>query len=363
MVTETFVVILESDLQAAGFTPASNGAFTTVGSSFTYTAAAMPYYQMVVEDNGADQTTLSSDLDNKTNEDGGTNADNEGTDGETGTLYDPNGNPVGTQGGRVASDRAGIMEGSDGSIIEIYEIEHYDDIDMYAFSGPLVEGVTYTVISAEPRDQPIEYAQLICFIAGTRIHTPAGAVPIEDLAVGDLVQTVDHGMQPIRWIGETRVDRLSQRRDPTLRPVVIQKGAIGNSRRLMVTQQHRICLPRHWTGFDEDVLVAAKLLAEEVGGGFSQADINGDLRVLNIMLPRHELIFVEGAVVESFFPGPEALKGCTPADLMSLNRALPNVGAIRSFADAVALYGTPARRIIGRKELRTALPHLLSPAA
>ncbi|MBL9056263.1 MAG: Hint domain-containing protein, partial [Rhodobacteraceae bacterium] len=41
----------------------------------------------------------------------------------------------------------------------------------------------------------------ICFLRGTRITTPDGPRAIEDLAEGDLVTTLDHGPQPIRWIG------------------------------------------------------------------------------------------------------------------------------------------------------------------
>ena len=43
----------------------------------------------------------------------------------------------------------------------------------------------------------------VCFARGTRIETQDGIVLIEDLKVGDLVRTLDHGAQPIRWIGST----------------------------------------------------------------------------------------------------------------------------------------------------------------
>ncbi len=44
-------------------------------------------------------------------------------------------------------------------------------------------------------------ANLLFFALGTWITTPNGQIPIEELAAGDMVVTMDHGPQPIRWIG------------------------------------------------------------------------------------------------------------------------------------------------------------------
>ena len=48
-------------------------------------------------------------------------------------------------------------------------------------------------------------AFITCFVQGSMIETDQGAVDVADLAVGDLVRTMDHGMQPIRWVGARRV--------------------------------------------------------------------------------------------------------------------------------------------------------------
>ena len=47
-------------------------------------------------------------------------------------------------------------------------------------------------------------ARLVCFTRGTLIKTNQGERPIEDLAAGDMVLTMDHGYQPIRWIGSSK---------------------------------------------------------------------------------------------------------------------------------------------------------------
>lgn len=63
-----------------------------------------------------------------------------------------------------------------------------------------------------------------CFCAGTLIETPDGPVPVESLVPGDLVITRDHGPQPLRWIGGTRLSMLQLLRAPHLRPIRIRAG-------------------------------------------------------------------------------------------------------------------------------------------
>lgn len=53
-------------------------------------------------------------------------------------------------------------------------------------------GTTYYVQSA-PNEGTVP-----CFVLGTRIATPDGEVPVEDLVPGNLVLTADHGPQPLR---------------------------------------------------------------------------------------------------------------------------------------------------------------------
>ncbi len=55
----------------------------------------------------------------------------------------------------------------------------------------------------EARRPPLDQRApgVICFVPGTKIATPLGPCPVEDLAEDDLVETRDNGPQPVRWIG------------------------------------------------------------------------------------------------------------------------------------------------------------------
>ena len=80
-------------------------------------------------------------------------------------------------------------------------------------------------------------ARVACFTRGTLIETDKGPRAIETLQAGDLVWTLDAGHQPIRWIGETRLDAQALARAPHLRPIRIAAGALGDgtpSRDLLV---------------------------------------------------------------------------------------------------------------------------------
>jgi hypothetical protein len=48
---------------------------------------------------------------------------------------------------------------------------------------------------------PAFTATTFCFLAGTLIATPTGAVPVETLAIGDPILTADGRTVPVKWLG------------------------------------------------------------------------------------------------------------------------------------------------------------------
>lgn len=142
----------------------------------------------------------------------------------------------------------------------------------------------------------------ICFLHGTLIDTPQGRIPVQDLAAGDSVITLDNGAQQIRWIGSSRVSGLG-----ALAPIRIGAGALGNDRDLLVSPNHRMLLtgPRAELLFGEgEVLLAAKFLTSDAR---VEAEPRPVAEYFHILLDRHEIIFAEGAPAESLHMGGEAI--------------------------------------------------------
>ena len=193
-----------------------------------------------------------------------------------------------------------------------------------------------------------------CFTAGTLIMTSRGEVRVEKLAVGDLVLTVDHGLQPIRWIGSRCLDAAELRASPHLLPIHIAAGALGDSlptRKLIVSPQHR-CLVSSIIAermFGErEVLVAAKHLLD--APGVSIASAAAGVTYLHLLFDRHELVVSNGAVTESFYPGDQALSAVDQAARDEILEIFPDILA-RDRPPAPArtfIRGRVARRLVSR---------------
>lgn len=136
-----------------------------------------------------------------------------------------------------------------------------------------------------------------CLAAGTLVETDKGEVAVETLEVGDLVRTKDNGLQKVRFAAKRQVSA-----ENALAPVVISKGALGNTRELVVSPNHRMLVsgPRVEFLFGErEMLVAAKDL---VDGDQIYVRAGGEVTYVHIAFDRHEIIFAEGAPTESLQP-------------------------------------------------------------
>lgn len=151
---------------------------------------------------------------------------------------------------------------------------------------------------------------IICFTRGTLIDCADGPRPVETLRIGDLVHTLDRGLQPVRWIASRRLaSELAAQ--PRLCPIRIRKGALGQgmpAADLLVSPQHRILvrsgIAQRMFGAAE-VLVAAKQLLELQGVEIARLD---SVEYVHFAFDRHEIVTANGAPSESLYPGPQALK-------------------------------------------------------
>lgn len=172
--------------------------------------------------------------------------------------------------------------------------------------GTILSNATFRSSTWVPNSTQIAVGTLgpPCFTPGTMILTPAGEVPVEDLAPGDLVMTRDDGARPLRWTGRRRVDATGD-----FAPVRFAAGTIGNSRPLLVSPQHRILI----TGWQAElacgiaeVFVAAKHLVD--GHQITRA-AQDSIDYIHLMFDRHQIVTSNGAPTESFFPGDVILEG------------------------------------------------------
>lgn len=189
-----------------------------------------------------------------------------------------------------------------------------------------------------------------CFTPGTMIATPTGERAVEDLGTGDSVVTRDNGLQTIRWVGSKRITGRDLAERPHLRPVLIQKGALGDDlpvRDMYVSPNHRMLVASDRTAlyFEErEVLAAAKHLINH--RGIQDIHTTGTT-YMHFMFDQHQVVLANGSWSESFQPGDHSLRGLGNAQRNEI---------LELFPDLTLAQGTDgylsARRILSRREAR-----------
>ncbi len=249
--------------------------------------------------------------------------------------------------GEAGANNATIVGGEGGETLgdtlNFHGQTHWDDISYtnpdpgagggMSGSATLADGSVVTFSEIEN--------VIICFTAGTRIATEQGLRPIEDLRVGDMVVTRDHGLQPVRWAGRRSVPAQG-----ALAPVRFETGVLGNRRPLLVSPQHRMLIEGAGATMlfgESEVLASAKHL---VNGGSVAVVPGGMVSYVHILFDDHEIIYAEGAPSESFFPGETGLDAVAEAAREELFTLFPEL------RDPVRSYGETARMCLRGHEAR-----------
>lgn len=233
--------------------------------------------------------------------------------------------------------------------IELYALARNDGdaSDNHTIIGlasqvPLDPSVQYVIGRFEDSEQPGIYEDQVypgdltpdpenpvCFAAGTKIRTDRGDVFVEDLKVGDLVYTVDRGLQPVRWIKERKITSNELILFANMRPVRIRRGSLGvgmPSEDLLVSPQHRVLVRSKVAErmFDSaEILVAAKHLCG-VNGIEIATDI-GEVTYYHMVFDQHEIVVSNGALTESLYTGTQALKAIGNSALEELYSVMPEL--------------------------------------
>ena len=189
---------------------------------------------------------------------------------------------------------------------------------------------------------------VICFGSGTLIETDHGAKRIEDINVGDLVQTKDDGFQPIHWTGQRRMTGARLYAMPELRPIRIAAGALGvgePTEDLLLSPDHRILLKGNKARAlfnTEEVLVAAKDL---VNGRTIVSDHRvREITYHHLLLENHQILFANGIESESYHPANTSLDAVAEDQRHALLDAVPVV------QDDPTAYGEYVRRNLSASE-------------
>src|SRR5690606_25389196 len=184
-----------------------------------------------------------------------------------------------------------------------------------------------------------------------RIATPGGERAIEDLKAGDLVMTLDHGPQPLRWVGSRRVAAIGK-----LAPVEIAAGVLGNRRPLRVSPQHRMLVGGWAVELAAGTAEAFATARHLVDGRSIRTVTGGEVEYFHLLLDRHEVILAEGAASESFHPGPQGMQAMTLEARAEIRALFPDIAR-----DAGQGYGPLARPMLTQAEARLVATRLAAP--
>ena len=180
-----------------------------------------------------------------------------------------------------------------------------ETLDHMLATGALAAGAQFQPvhINAEFYDQTSDHDPLVarfllpaevpCYCRGTLVRTARGEVPVEELRIGDRLQTHGGPFRALRWIGTRSYAGRFAAANPAVWPVLIRAGALGEGvphRDLRVSPLHAMFL--------RGVLVPAAALVN----GVSVVRLPSPARVdyFHLELETHDVILAEGAWSESF---------------------------------------------------------------
>ncbi|WP_319546756.1 Hint domain-containing protein [Ruegeria conchae] len=184
-----------------------------------------------------------------------------------------------------------------------------------------------------------------CFVGGTLIQTSQGEVPVEDLMEGDLVTTASGRNMPILWVGSRQIMPSMLLRNPSLQPIKIETGVLGNKRPLLISQQHRLLVGGYKSELffgEPEVLVPAKALIGYPGVSLHYS--GSTFTYHHLLLEEHQVVYADGVPSESLFLGDQLGR----SDLNEIKLLFPDLfDELRAFK--------AARSMVSRQEARVLL--------
>ena len=163
---------------------------------------------------------------------------------------------------------------------------------------------------------------VVCFAEGTLIDTKDGPRPIETLEDGDMIETRDGGLQPLRWSGCTTVVATGD-----LAPIVVTAGTFGNTEDLIVSPQHSILITgwraELFYGEDKVLVRAVDLLGHD--GVYRRP--GGVVNYWHILFDAHHVVKTAGIWSESLYPGEKTMNAIGPKSRDEIHKIFDNIAA------------------------------------
>ena len=134
-----------------------------------------------------------------------------------------------------------------------------------------------------------------CFLKGTKISTPLGDRLVQELQIGDEVQTLT-GRKPIKWIGYNKFTKEEGRAwQDSVMPVRVGRFAIDDQ----TPYRDLYISPLHCVFFNEALIPVVYLINETSIVQSTPSEMSA-LEYYHVELDTHEVIYAEGALVESY---------------------------------------------------------------
>ena len=137
-----------------------------------------------------------------------------------------------------------------------------------------------------------------CFLTGTHILTEQGEVAVENLQIGDQVQTAEGQPETIKWIGKQTIETHQVKNPLRGYPVLIKAGALGNN----LPHQDLYVSPDH-AMFIDGLLINAGALVNDIS--IIKTEPNETFTYYHVELENHALLIAEGTAAESYLPQKE----------------------------------------------------------
>jgi hypothetical protein len=252
-------------------------------------------------------------------EDDDSTFDTTGDGNQTATVYDMDGNVV-TSGLITVPEYyvAGEVDPMDLVYLDWIEV---DGVHVgYASDQVLTPGESYQYLGGDTYSMEYAYFEdvsLPCFAPETLIETASGQVRVSDIRRGDMVLTLEHGLQPVLWTGAQRV----RGDDPAHWPVTLSQALPGTGTPIMplrLSAQHRVLLCDPWF----DLLGIGPEVFAPASGLTSPRKPTRAVIWHHLLFARHEIIQAAGLWVESLFAGGRTFRDLPPIHRISAQQAL-----------------------------------------